>query len=79
MLNTNKMWGAPSWKTKAKMPTTRAYFQMVTLKGVAYAIGGYIGHCLNSVDRYDISTDKWSAGPTFPQTVSKFILKLGDV
>lgn len=47
------------WVPKASMSTGRNIFQTQTVNGKLYAIGGYNGSTLASMEQYDPKTEKW--------------------
>jgi N-acetylneuraminic acid mutarotase len=56
------------WREGSSMATPRATFDLCTLDGVLYAIGGVDTDMnpLASVERYDPSLDSWSTAPPLP-------------
>ncbi len=52
---------AASWETLPDMPTARTQPSVVCTNGFIYVIGGNDGAASDSVDRYDLWTETWSA------------------
>ncbi|XP_072037944.1 uncharacterized protein [Amphiura filiformis] len=51
-----------TWKSLASMTTARAYFVMVHMDGLVYAIGGKQNHSvLSSVERYSLVQESWQS------------------
>jgi uncharacterized repeat protein (TIGR01451 family) len=55
-----------SWYTLANMPTARSGLASVTLNGKIYAIGGYDGSYLSTVEEYDPATNAWGQRTSMP-------------
>jgi N-acetylneuraminic acid mutarotase len=49
-----------TWTTKRSMPTARYGPAVGVVNGTAYAVGGYNGGCLKTVEAYDAGSDMWS-------------------
>jgi len=58
--------GGNIWKTKSPMPTERYGLAAVAVDGKIYAIGGYDGSYLRTVEEYDPSTDSWRTVAQMP-------------
>jgi hypothetical protein len=54
------------WFSMAPMPTARYRLAAATVNGKIYAIGGYNGGYLNTVEVYDPSANTWSTAPPMP-------------
>jgi N-acetylneuraminic acid mutarotase len=59
------------WTTAAPLPLARGHMSSAVVNGMAYAIGGVIGHDphqldVNDVHRYDPATNSWSAVAPLP-------------
>lgn len=54
------------WSSKNPMPTPRTEFGVATVNNKIYAIGGYSGSVLRTVEEYDPSTDTWSSKADMP-------------
>jgi N-acetylneuraminic acid mutarotase len=54
------------WFSMAPMPTARAGLAAATVNGKIYAIGGFNGGWLNTVEVYDPSSNTWSTAAPMP-------------
>lgn len=54
------------WSSKTPMPTPRTEFGVATVNNKIYAIGGYSGSVLRTVEEYDPSTDTWTLKADMP-------------
>ena len=57
---------AYGWSAKASMKVARKYFGAAACNGKIYAIGGYNGTYLNSVEEYDCKTNAWVEKAAMP-------------
>ena len=59
----------PSWMTGASLPTARSEIAGAALDGKIYVIGGFdnSGSSSDSVEVYDVISDKWTTGEPLPQ------------
>lgn len=55
-----------TWTLKNSMPTPRTEFGMATVNNKTYAIGGYSGSVLRTVEEYDPATDIWTRKADMP-------------
>jgi len=55
-----------SWRAVTPMPTTRYELSAVALNGKIYAIGGYNGNWLNTVEEYTSETNSWRTVAPMP-------------
>ena len=55
-----------TWTAKASMPTPRTEFGVATVNNKVYAIGGYSGSVLRTVEEYDPATDTWTRKADMP-------------
>src|SRR5262245_60291833 len=55
-----------TWTTKTPMPTPRTEFGVATVNNKIYAIGGYSGSVLRTVEEYDPLTDTWTRKADMP-------------
>lgn len=55
-----------SWQARASMQTPRVDFGTAVFNGRIYAIGGFSGSVLGSVEAYDPTTDLWQARASMP-------------
>lgn len=53
-----------SWANKADMPTARLAVTAVELEGEIYAIGGWNGAAMSTVEKYNPSTNTWTTKPS---------------
>lgn len=76
-----------TWTFKNPMPTPRTEFGVVTVNNKIYAIGGYSGSVLRTVEEYDPATDTWTRKADMPTarrqlvvtTVNNRIYAIGGV
>lgn len=54
------------WALKNPMPTPRTEFGVATVNNKIYAIGGYSGSVLRTVEEYDPATDIWTRKADMP-------------
>lgn len=54
------------WAVKAPMPTPRTDLGVATVNDKLYAIGGYSGSVLHTVEEYDPATNTWTAKADMP-------------
>ena len=54
------------WTSKNPMPTPRTEFGVATVNNKIYAIGGYSGSVLRTVEEYDPATDTWTRKADMP-------------
>ena len=52
------------------MPTARDSLGVLVRGGCIYAVGGYDGGRVNTVERYDPATNTWTAMRPFPNAIS---------
>ena len=59
-----------TWAGKASMPNTRAIHAMGVVNGILYAVGGFNGNYLATMEAYDPATDIWTpkASMSTPRT-----------
>ena len=62
------------WSTRAPMPTPRVYFGTAVVGGRIYAIGGYSGSTLATVEAYDPATDQWTSRASMPTPRAHFVV-----
>lgn len=62
-----------TWETKASMPTARIALAGAQVDGVVYAIGGYNGSRLATVEAYDPATNTWSSKAPMPTARSNLV------
>lgn len=55
-----------TWALKNPMPTPRTEFGVATVNNKIYAIGGYSGSVLRTVEEYDPATDTWTRKADMP-------------
>lgn len=55
-----------TWALKHPMPTPRTEFGVATVNNKIYAIGGYSGSVLRTVEEYDPTTDSWTRKADMP-------------
>ncbi|MBS0154321.1 MAG: hypothetical protein JSS38_06995 [Nitrospira sp.] len=55
-----------TWALKKPMPTPRTEFGVATVNNKLYAIGGYAGSVLRTVEEYDPATDTWTRKTDMP-------------
>jgi RNA polymerase sigma factor (sigma-70 family) len=55
-----------TWTRKADMPTARGSLSTSEVDGIVYAIGGWNGLGLSTVEAYDPKTDKWAKKADMP-------------
>jgi hypothetical protein len=55
-----------AWQTRASMPTARDYPGVAASGGKVYAIGGYDGGPLATVEMYDPATNLWATETDLP-------------
>lgn len=55
-----------TWAPKNPMPTPRTEFGVATVNNKIYAIGGYSGSVLRTVEEYDPATDIWTRKADMP-------------
>ena len=59
--------GSPiTWTLRKPMPTPRTEFGVATVNNKIYAIGGYAGSVLRTVEEYDPATDTWTRKADMP-------------
>jgi subtilisin family serine protease len=60
-------WLTSSWSSRASLLSARSAFALVSAGGMLYAFGGNSGSAiLNSVERYDPASDRWSSRAQMP-------------
>ena len=55
-----------TWATKTPMPTAREHLSTGVVNGVVYAVGGYNGTVLTTVEAYDPVSDSWITKTPLP-------------
>lgn len=55
-----------TWTLRKPMPTPRTEFGVATINNKIYAIGGYSGSVLRTVEEYDPATDTWTHKADMP-------------
>ena len=60
------------WITKSPMPTPRGQLGVAVINGILYAVGGYNGGPLSTVEAYDPTTDTWTTKASMPTARSGF-------
>lgn len=55
-----------TWATKSPMPTPRYGLATSSVNGVIYAVGGYTGAFVGTVEAYDPASDTWSTKASMP-------------
>lgn len=76
-----------TWTLRKPMPTPRTEFGVATVNNKIYAIGGYSGSVLRTVEEYDPATDTWTQKADMPTarrqlvvtTVNNRIYAIGGV
>ena len=54
------------WTTEAPMPTARQFLGAGVVNGKLYAVGGYTGGVLDTVEAYDPATNAWRTRASMP-------------
>ncbi|QNU67680.1 hypothetical protein EHE19_004195 [Ruminiclostridium herbifermentans] len=65
-----------TWTTMAAMATARSTNEVIAANGKIYAIGGYNGGYLNSIEEYDTVTDEWTSRASMTNTRRYFTVVL---
>ncbi len=55
-----------TWIERTAMPTPRHDLQTVAVDGLIYAISGANDLTVDTVEIYDVGTDRWTEGPPIP-------------
>src|SRR5262245_51520767 len=64
---------ADSWATRAPMPTARQHLGVAAAgNGKLYAIGGFNGAYVATVEEYDPATNTWTTKTPMPTARSQF-------
>lgn len=66
-----------SWTSKASMPTARYAFGTGVVNGILYAVGGFNGCCLTTLEAYDPVANTWTAKASMP--TERYIFATGVV
>lgn len=62
------------WTSKKPMPTPRTEFGVATVNNKIYAIGGYSGSVLQTVEEYDPTTDSWTRKADMPTSRRQLVV-----
>jgi N-acetylneuraminic acid mutarotase len=63
----NSMAQMNTWVRKADMPTGKYFLAATAVNGKIYAMGGYNGPALSTVEEYDSATDTWMRKADMPE------------